>query len=248
MMKSDVVSDSQSQQQEEDQQQQQHFHILAVDDSLIDRKLLERLLRVSSYKVTCVDSGDEALKYLGLLDDLESNSSSPSSQSASLHSPEQDQVSKVNLIMTDYCMPGMSGYDLLKRVKGSSWKDVPVVIMSSENVPSRISMCLEGGAEEFLLKPVQLSDLKKLQHYLLKSIDHSSCKSTSINHHHQGFTGNDVVSADDDHNDDSKSNIIENSNNIKNNNNIIMSKRKAVSPEPSERRPKVKGLADIAVV
>ncbi|XP_060668791.1 two-component response regulator ORR4-like [Ziziphus jujuba] len=72
------------------------------------------------------------------------------------------QGSKVNLIMTDYCMPGMSGYDLLKRVKGSSWKDVPVVIMSSENVPSRINMCLEGGAEEFLLKPVQLSDLKKL--------------------------------------------------------------------------------------
>ncbi|RVX22595.1 Two-component response regulator ORR4 [Vitis vinifera] len=65
---------------------------------------------------------------------------------------------KVNLIMTDYCMPGMSGYDLLKRVKGSSWKDVPVVVMSSENVPSRINMCLEGGAEDFLLKPVQLSD------------------------------------------------------------------------------------------
>lgn len=27
----------------------QHFHVLAVDDSLVDRKLLERLLRVSSY-------------------------------------------------------------------------------------------------------------------------------------------------------------------------------------------------------
>lgn len=30
---------------------------------------------------------------------------------------KQMQGSKVNLIMTDYCMPGMSGYDLLKRVK-----------------------------------------------------------------------------------------------------------------------------------
>lgn len=109
-----------------------------------------------------------------------------------------------------------------------------------------INRCLEGGAEEFLLKPVQLSDLEKLQHYLLKSIDHSSCKSTSIHHHHQDFTGNDVVSADDDHNYGNKSNVNEDSNNI--NNNIIISKRKAVSPEPSERRPKVKGLADIAVV
>jgi two-component response regulator (ARR-A family) len=46
----------------------------------------------------------------------------------------------VNLIITDYCMPGMTGYDLLKRVKGSSsLKDIPVVIMSSENVPARIN-------------------------------------------------------------------------------------------------------------
>ncbi|KAF5175295.1 Two-component response regulator orr9 [Thalictrum thalictroides] len=71
--------------------------------------------------------------------------------------------------MTDYSMPGMTGYDLLQRVKKSYWKDVPVVVMSSENVPSRINMCLEGGAEEFLLKPVQLSDVKRLQPHLMKS-------------------------------------------------------------------------------
>lgn len=33
------------------------------------------------------------------------------------HENDQMQGLKVNLIMTDYCMPGMSGYDLLKRVK-----------------------------------------------------------------------------------------------------------------------------------
>ncbi|XP_028775060.1 two-component response regulator ARR9-like [Neltuma alba] len=89
------------------------------------------------------------------------------------------QGTKVNMIMTDYCMPGMSGYDLLKRLKGSPWKDIPVVIMSSENVPSRISMCLEGGAEEFLLKPLQLSDLEKLQPYFLKLPD-NSCEGECI--------------------------------------------------------------------
>ncbi|OIW16628.1 hypothetical protein TanjilG_01867 [Lupinus angustifolius] len=115
------------------QKKQQHFHVLVVDDSVIDRKLLERLLRDSSCKVTFMESGDKALKYLGLLDDID-NDSSTSSQPL----PLQDGI-KVNLIMTDYCMPGMNGYDLLKRIKGSSWKDVPVVIMSSENVPSRIS-------------------------------------------------------------------------------------------------------------
>jgi two-component response regulator (ARR-A family) len=46
----------------------------------------------------------------------------------------------VNLIITDYCMPGMTGYDLLKKIKeSSSLRDIPVVIMSSENIPSRIN-------------------------------------------------------------------------------------------------------------
>lgn len=29
------------------------------------------------------------------------------------------QGSKVNLVITDYCMPGMTGYDLLKKIKVS---------------------------------------------------------------------------------------------------------------------------------
>lgn len=75
----------------------------------------------------------------------------------------------MNMIITDYCMPGMTGYELLKKIKvinynarhvnlsilyyrilrvccfyfekqeSSSMKDVPVVIMSSENVPTRIN-------------------------------------------------------------------------------------------------------------
>ncbi|KAF8377052.1 hypothetical protein HHK36_030424 [Tetracentron sinense] len=155
----------------EDYSTQQLFHVLAVDDSLIDRKLLEKLLTVSSCQVTCVESGDKALEYLGLLDNLDNDSTS----SSSLSSSSQQEAMKVNLIMTDFCMPGMTGYDLLKRVKQkSSWKDVPVVVMSSENVPSRINMCLEGGAEEFLLKPVQLSDVKKLQPRLLKSLNYNN--------------------------------------------------------------------------
>ncbi|KAL6504880.1 Two-component response regulator Orr4 [Orobanche hederae] len=152
------------------------FHVLAVDDSNIDRKLLEKLLTLSSYQVTCVDSGDKALEYLGLLEKIikenkyEISSSSPTTVSCESSSKSsQQQVAKcVNLIMTDYSMPGISGYDLLKRIKDSYWKDIPVVVMSSENVPSRINMCLEGGAEEFLLKPVKLSDVKKIHSHLYK--------------------------------------------------------------------------------
>ncbi|RHN65706.1 putative response regulator and transcription factor RR-A-type family [Medicago truncatula] len=140
------------------------FHVLAVDDSVIDRMLIERLLKTSSFHVTVVDSGTKALKFLGLVED-EVRNEKPHSIAA-----ETDQVVEVNLIITDYCMPGMTGYDLLRKIKESnSLKDIPVVIMSSENVPSRINRCLEEGAEEFFLKPVQQSDVNKLKPHLLKT-------------------------------------------------------------------------------
>ncbi|KAM0051550.1 putative response regulator and transcription factor RR-A-type family [Helianthus debilis subsp. tardiflorus] len=157
------------------------FHVLAVDDSIIDRKLIERLLKNSSYQVTTVDSGSKALEFLGLHEDNEINSNQPSV------SPNINQEVEVNLIITDYCMPGMTGYDLLKKVKkSSSLKDIPVVIMSSENVPSRISRCLEEGAEEFFLKPVRLSDVSKLKPHMMKTkIKDTHLHQQQLQEHHK---------------------------------------------------------------
>ncbi|KAF8402477.1 hypothetical protein HHK36_010562 [Tetracentron sinense] len=130
-------------------------HVLAVDDSLIDRKLIEKLLKNSACKVTTAENGPRALEYLGLGDEQPDNLKS--------------SASKINLIITDYCMPGMTGYELLKKIKESStMKEIPVVIMSSENIPTRINKCLEEGAQEFMLKPLQQSDVKKLRCHMLK--------------------------------------------------------------------------------
>ncbi|XP_043725455.1 two-component response regulator ARR5-like [Telopea speciosissima] len=127
----------------------QELHVLAVDNSLVDRKVIERLLKISSCKVTVVDSGTRALQFLGL--DGEKNS-------------DGFNGLKVNMIITDYSMPGMNGYELLKKIKESStFREIPVVIMSSENVLPRIDRCLEEGAEEFIVKPVKLSDVKRLK-------------------------------------------------------------------------------------
>ncbi|XAR54455.1 hypothetical protein NMG60_11029589 [Bertholletia excelsa] len=136
------------------------FHVLAVDDSVIDRRLIERLLRTSSFQVTAVDSGTKALEFLGLQVGGQIEPIPPSSVSTDhLH-----QEVEVNLIITDYCMPGMTGFDLLRTIKETTYlRDIPVVIMSSENEPSRISRCLEEGAKEFFLKPVRMSDVNKLQ-------------------------------------------------------------------------------------
>ncbi|CAK7329005.1 unnamed protein product [Dovyalis caffra] len=131
----------------------EELHVLAVDDSFVDRKVIERLLKISSCRVTVVESGTRALQYLGL-------------------DGEKSSVGfndlKINLIMTDYSMPGMTGYELLKKIKESStFREIPVVIMSSENILTRIDRCLEEGAEEYILKPVKLSDVKRIKDVIM---------------------------------------------------------------------------------
>lgn len=143
-------------------------HVLAVDDSLVDRKVIEQLLKISSFKVTAVDSGRRALQFLGL--DEEKSSS------------VGFDALKVDLIITDYCMPGMTGYELLKKIKESStFREIPVVIMSSENVLARIDRCLEEGAEDFLVKPVKLSDVKRLKDYMMREVKIGSENKGGIN-------------------------------------------------------------------
>ncbi|KAK9682818.1 hypothetical protein RND81_10G098500, partial [Saponaria officinalis] len=143
------------------------FHVLAVDDSLIDRKLIERLSTVYNFFLTTVDSGNKALEFLGLHETGNKENNLNHNINNNIH---DHQDIEVNLIITDYCMPGIIGFDLLRKIKESkNLKDIPVVIMSSENIPARINRCMEEGAEEFLLKPVQLSDVDKLKPHLMKS-------------------------------------------------------------------------------
>ncbi|KAL3334462.1 hypothetical protein AABB24_030943 [Solanum stoloniferum] len=104
-------------------------HVLAVDDNLIDRKLVEKLLKKSSCKVTTAENGLRALEYLGLGADQE-------------HSANNNESSIL--------------------------KDVPVVIVSSENIPTRIDQCMEEGAQMFMLKPLKHSDVKRLRCQLMQ--------------------------------------------------------------------------------
>ncbi|XP_061362208.1 two-component response regulator ARR4-like [Gastrolobium bilobum] len=131
-------------------EESENVHVLAVDDSIVDRKVIESLLKVLPCKVTTVDSGLSALQFLGLE-----------------NQEMRNDFVQVDLIITDYCMPGMNGYELLKKIKESStFREIPVVIMSSENILPRIDSCLKEGAKEFIVKPVKLSDVKRLRNYM----------------------------------------------------------------------------------
>ncbi|XP_020584611.1 two-component response regulator ORR1-like isoform X1 [Phalaenopsis equestris] len=129
--------------------------ILVVDDSVLDRRVVERLLSESEegFEVISVDNGKKAMDVLGL-HEVESE-------------PTAINVQSIDIVLTDYCMPGMTGYDLLKAVKGQNFpKPIPVVVMSSENEPQRISRCRAIGAEDFILKPIQIKDVQRLRNYV----------------------------------------------------------------------------------
>lgn len=65
------------------------------------------------------------------------------------------------LIISDFYMPEMNGYEFLQYLKASSiYKTIPVIILSStENSGERIKM-LEEGADDFILKPFNPQELK----------------------------------------------------------------------------------------
>lgn len=135
--------------------------VLVVDDSPVDRKVVELLLRnhnhqggAAPFHVTAVDSGKKAMEHLRLME-----------QGGQLDSCAADANRiTIDIVLTDYCMPEMTGYDLLKAIKAlSSPNPIPVVVMSSENEPQRISRCLTAGAEDFILKPLKTKDVLRLR-------------------------------------------------------------------------------------
>ncbi|KAL9326473.1 hypothetical protein ACSQ67_007118 [Phaseolus vulgaris] len=137
------------------------LHVLAVDDSLVDRKVIERLLKISSCKVTVVESGTRALQYLGL-----------DGETSSLGFDQESSVFREIPVVI------MSSENVLTRIDRSyggtviGYAMISLALTMLEVTDSlKIIMgigCLEEGAEEFLLKPVKLSDVRRLKDFIMK--------------------------------------------------------------------------------
>ncbi|KAM0916631.1 hypothetical protein ACQ4PT_009998 [Festuca glaucescens] len=139
------------------------MRVLLVDDSPVDRKVVQLMLGsntfAGSFHVTAVDSAKKAMEFLGLKDGKEQ---------------------AIDMVLTDYCMPEMTGYDLLKAIKAmSSLKPIPVIVMSSENEPQRISRCLKAGAEDYIVKPLQTKDVPRLRSCSNAKPKDASCNAVS---------------------------------------------------------------------
>jgi CheY-like chemotaxis protein len=72
------------------------------------------------------------------------------------------------LIILDYNMPGLNGSEVLKRLHQiEKIKNVPKIIWSTSNASAYKKICLELGANDYLVKPSNIKELEKMLKHML---------------------------------------------------------------------------------
>jgi adenylate cyclase len=108
--------------------------ILVVDDVPINVKLLADLLTVKGYHVVTAANGTEALARI-----------------------EKDRP---GLVLLDVMMPGMSGYDVCRKIRENpATATLPVVMVTALDPGQERVKGIEAGADDFLTKPINQPEL-----------------------------------------------------------------------------------------
>ena len=117
-------------------------NILVVDDYAVTRRLLEHILELGNYTTYMAANGVEALAILA-----EEN---------------------IDLVICDIAMPGMDGLTLLRRLRAEAgYEAIPVLMLTASGQDEDRIAALEGGATDFLTKPVGTADLLAIVQRLL---------------------------------------------------------------------------------
>jgi DNA-binding response OmpR family regulator len=65
-----------------------------------------------------------------------------------------------DLILLDAMMPGVSGFEVLRRLKGdSSLRGIPVIMVTAKGHERDVLNGLRGGAVDYIVKPFSLKEL-----------------------------------------------------------------------------------------
>jgi len=66
------------------------------------------------------------------------------------------------MLILDINMPEVSGLDLLEFLRRRpEWKELPIIILSSESADSTVDQALKLGADAYVMKPVTIQELEK---------------------------------------------------------------------------------------
>jgi two-component system, chemotaxis family, response regulator Rcp1 len=131
------------------------FHILLIEDSRADAKIIERALRESEFvhRLTVIADGRLALDYLfDLRDD---------------GFPEDHEP---DLILLDLNLPGLDGYQVLTQIKSDpALRMIPVVILTTSHREEDILQTYLAGANTYIPKPAEYPSycelVATLRHY-----------------------------------------------------------------------------------
>ena len=107
------------------------YNILIVDDEPQIRKILRITLESNSYKVMEAENGKDGIAFTA--------------------------ANKPNLIILDLGLPDQDGLSVLKNIR--EWSNIPVIILSVRNSEEDIVSCLDQGADDYLTKPFNTSEL-----------------------------------------------------------------------------------------
>ena len=112
-------------------QNSNEFKILIVDDDKMSGELLQKRLLKKEFLVDYVDSGKACLEYI--------------------------EKNDVGLILLDLMMPEMSGSEVLSKIRENyDGFKLPVIIVTAKDGSSDVVDALKGGANDYLVKPVNL--------------------------------------------------------------------------------------------
>ncbi|HVV73205.1 MAG TPA: response regulator [Verrucomicrobiae bacterium] len=108
--------------------------IMLVDDFPSTLMVLEKMLKRANYEVTAFSSGQEALDSAGKV--------------------------KPDLILLDVQMPGMDGYEVCTKLKGTlELADIPVLFLSAADEPMDKVKAFNCGASDYLTKPYHPAEI-----------------------------------------------------------------------------------------
>ena len=114
------------------------YNILVVDDSLTMRSVIKKTIRASGFKagqLLNASNGKEALDIL--------------------------KEEWIDLVFTDYNMPGMNGMELIVEMKKDELlKAVPVVMITTEGSRQRVNEFMEKGAVAYIKKPFTPEEIR----------------------------------------------------------------------------------------
>jgi two-component system chemotaxis response regulator CheY len=66
------------------------------------------------------------------------------------------------LLILDINMPEVSGLDMLEFLRRrQEWKELPIVMLSSESADSMVDQALKMGADAYIMKPVTIQELER---------------------------------------------------------------------------------------